>query len=304
MATEIQLPTSPAAVVRRPGNGGRRPKARTARTARQRPNFLGGLGGWAWLAFIIIPVYYVVVTSLKNQAGFFTSNPMMPPTEPTLDNYKLVLENDFAKYFLNSLIVTVGSVVPGLFVAFMAAYAIVRGKGRFLNWTNNLFLLGLAIPLHATIIPIYWMITRAHLYDTLLALVLPSIAFAIPISVLILSNFMRDVPNELFESMRLDGCSDWAMMWRLALPMTKPAVITVGIYNALHVWNGFLFPLILTQSPSTRVLPLSLWTFQGEFSVNIPAVLASVVLATLPLLVIYVIARRQLLSGLTAGFSK
>ncbi|QDG65316.1 carbohydrate ABC transporter permease [Pseudarthrobacter sp. NIBRBAC000502772] len=300
MATEIQLPTSPAAVVRRPGSAGRR----TARTARQRPNFLGGLGGWAWLAFIIIPVYYVVVTSLKNQAGFFTSNPMMPPTEPTLDNYKLVLENDFAKYFMNSLIVTVGSVVPGLFVAFMAAYAIVRGKGRFLNWTNNLFLLGLAIPLHATIIPIYWMITRAHLYDTLLALVLPSIAFAIPISVLILSNFMRDVPNELFESMRLDGCSDWAMMWRLALPMTKPAVITVGIYNALHVWNGFLFPLILTQSPSTRVLPLSLWTFQGEFSVNIPAVLASVVLATLPLLVIYVIARRQLLSGLTAGFSK
>ena len=300
MATEIQLPTSPAAVVRRPGSAGRR----TARTARQRPNFLGGLGGWAWLAFIIIPVYYVVVTSLKNQAGFFSSNPMMPPTEPTLGNYKLVLENDFAKYFMNSLIVTVGSVVPGLFVAFMAAYAIVRGKGRFLNWTNNLFLLGLAIPLHATIIPIYWMITRAHLYDTLLALVLPSIAFAIPISVLILSNFMRDVPNELFESMRLDGCSDWAMMWRLALPMTKPAVITVGIYNALHVWNGFLFPLILTQSPSTRVLPLSLWTFQGEFSVNIPAVLASVVLATLPLLVIYVVARRQLLSGLTAGFSK
>ena len=112
------------------------------------------------------------------------------------------------------------------------------------------------------------------------------------------------MPNELFESMRLDGCSDWTMMWRLALPLVRPAVVTVGIYNALHVWNGFLFPLILTQSPSTRVLPLSLWTFQGEFTANIPAVLASVVLATLPLLVIYVVARRQLLSGLTAGFSK
>ncbi len=200
---------------------------------RLRPNYLGGLGGWLWLAIIIVPIYYVVVTSLKNQAGFFTSNPMMPPTEPTLDNYKLVLDNDFAMYFANSLIVTVGSVVPALLVSFMAAYAIVRGKGRFLTWTNNTFLLGLAIPLHATIIPIYWMITKAHLYDTLLALILPSIAFAIPISVLILSNFMRDVPNELFESMRLDGCSDWAMMWRLALPMTRPAVVTVGIYNAL-----------------------------------------------------------------------
>jgi raffinose/stachyose/melibiose transport system permease protein len=265
---------------------------------------LGGLGGWLWLAIIIIPIYYVVITSFKNQAGFFTSNPMLPATEPTLDNYKLVLDNNFVRYFTNSLIVTLGTVLPALLVSFMAAYAIVRGRSRFLTMTNNLFLLGLAIPLHATIIPIYWMITRAHLYDTLLALILPSVAFAIPVSVLILSNFMRDVPNELFESMRLDGCSDWAMMWRLALPMTKPAVITVGIYNALHVWNGFLFPLILTQSPATRVLPLSLWTFQGEFSVNIPAILASVVLATLPLLVIYVVARRQLLSGLTAGFSK
>jgi raffinose/stachyose/melibiose transport system permease protein len=300
MASTTQLPVAPEA----PALTHAAPRPNTRRAGRRRPNLPGGLGGWLWLAVIVLPIYYVVITSLKNQAGFFATNPMLPPAEPTLDNYKLVLENDFARYFLNSVVVTLGTVIPALFVSFMAAYAIVRGKGRFLNWTNNLFLLGLAIPLHATIIPIYWMITRAHLYDTLLALILPSIAFAIPVSVLILSNFMRDVPNELFESMRLDGCSDWAMLWRLALPMTKPAVITVGIYNALHVWNGFLFPLILTQSPATRVLPLSLWTFQGEFSVNIPAVLASVVLATLPLLVLYIVARRQLISGLTAGFSK
>jgi raffinose/stachyose/melibiose transport system permease protein len=300
MASTTQLPAAPEAPVLTHGA----PRQNSRRACRRLPNLPGGLGGWLWLAVIVLPIYYVVITSLKNQAGFFATNPMLPPAEPTLDNYKLVLENDFARYFLNSVVVTLGTVIPALFVSFMAAYAIVRGKGRFLNWTNNLFLLGLAIPLHATIIPIYWMITRAHLYDTLLALILPSIAFAIPVSVLILSNFMRDVPNELFESMRLDGCSDWAMLWRLALPMTKPAVITVGIYNALHVWNGFLFPLILTQSPATRVLPLSLWTFQGEFSVNIPAVLASVVLATLPLLVLYIVARRQLISGLTAGFSK
>jgi raffinose/stachyose/melibiose transport system permease protein len=301
MASTTQLPVPPSPTT---GRTAAPPAARTKGPGRLRHNLLGGLGGWLWLAVIIIPIYYVVITSFKNQAGFFTSNPMLPTTEPTLDNYKLVVENDFVRYFTNSLIVTLGTVLPALLVSFMAAYAIVRGRSRFLSMTNSLFLLGLAIPLHATIIPIYWMITKAHMYDTLLALILPSVAFAIPVSVLILSNFMRDVPNELFESMRLDGCSDWAMMWRLALPMTKPAVITVGIYNALHVWNGFLFPLILTQSPSTRVLPLSLWTFQGEFSVNIPAILASVVLATLPLLVVYVVARRQLLSGLTAGFSK
>jgi raffinose/stachyose/melibiose transport system permease protein len=273
------------------------------RTA-HRANFLGAMGGWVWLLIIVLPIYYVFITSLKNQAGFFGSNPLAPPTEPTLANYKFVLEQGFARYFLNSLIVTLGTVLPALLISFMAAYAIVRGKGWFIAWTNTLFLMGLAIPLHATIIPIYYMITRAHLYDTLLALILPSIAFAIPISVLILSNFLRNVPRELFESMRLDGCSEFSMMWRLALPLTRPAVVTVGIYNALQVWNGFLFPLILTQSPDKRVLPLSLWAFQGEFTVNIPAVLAAVVLATLPLVGLYAAARKQLVSGLTAGFSK
>lgn len=296
ITTEVQQTTGKrhhsSKPVRRRGSG------------RRRPNLLGGLGGWIWLAVIILPIYYVVITSLKNQAGFFGSNPLAPPTDPTLDNYVFVLEAGFTQYFANSLIVTVGTVLPALVISFMAAYAIVRGQGRFITWTNTLFLMGLAIPLHATIIPIYYMITRVRLYDTLLALILPSIAFAIPISVLILSNFLRNVPKELFESMRLDGCSEFSMMWRLALPLTRPAVVTVGIYNALHVWNGFLFPLILTQSPDKRVLPLSLWAFQGEYTINIPAVLAAVMLATLPLLVLYAIARKQLVSGLTAGFSK
>ena len=267
-------------------------------------NYAGGLAGWIWLAIIIIPVYYVVITSLKTSAGYFSQNPLAIPASPTLENYRMVLEADFAKYFLNSTIITLGTVIPAVAISFMASFAIVRGNSRFLRFSNGLFLLGLAIPLQATIIPVYLMIIRLNLYDTLLALVLPSIAFSIPLTVLILSNFIRDVPNELFESMRLDGCSEWQTMWRLALPLTKPAIVTVGIYNALGVWNGFLLPLILTQSPDLRVLPLALWTFQGQYSVNIPAVLASVVLTTLPILVLYIVGRRQLLSGLTAGFSK
>lgn len=279
-------------------------RAQRKRLGRSTPNVLGGLGGWVWLALIILPVYYVIITSLKNQAGFFGSNPLAPPTAPTLANYQTVLEADFVRYFVNSVVVTLGSVIPAVIVSFMAAYAVVRGSGRIIGSAHTLFLMGLAIPLQATIIPIYFMITKAQLYDTLLALILPSIAFAIPISVLILSNFLRDVPRELFESMRLDGCSEFTMMWRLALPLVRPAVVTIAIYNALHVWNGFLFPLILTQSPDKRVLPLSLWAFQDEFSVNIPAVLAAVVLSTLPLVVLYALARRQLVSGLTAGFNK
>lgn len=121
---------------------------------------------------------------------------------------------------------------------------------------------------------------------------------------LILVNFIRDVPKELFESMRVDGAGDWMILWRLVLPLTKPALMTVGIYDALTVWNGFLFPLVLTQSADMRVIPLSLWSFQGEFSTDIPAVLAAVVLSILPLLAAYIVGRRQLVAGLTAGFGK
>jgi raffinose/stachyose/melibiose transport system permease protein len=281
------------------------PRRNSRLRAYGRPNWLGGAAGWLWLAIVILPIYWIVITSLKTQGNFFSDNPLKPPTSPTFDNYQLVIKSDFIHYFINSVIITVGSILPAVAISFMASYAIVRGRtSRFLRSVNGLFLMGLAIPLQATIIPVYLIIIRLKLYDSLLAIILPSIAFAIPLSVLVLSNFIRDVPKELFESMRVDGASEWAMLQRLALPLTRPALVTVSIYNGLGVWNDFLLPLILTQSPSKRTLPLALWSFQGQYSVNVPAVLASVVLTTLPILILYVIGRRQLLSGLTAGFSK
>jgi raffinose/stachyose/melibiose transport system permease protein len=280
-----------------------RTPTRRGRSA-QRPNYLGSLAGIVWLAIIVVPIYWIVITSFKSQSTYFTTNPMLPPGEPTLANYRMVIEADFISYFVNSVITTAGATVPAVLLSFMAAFAIVRGGGRFLRFANGIFLMGLAIPLQATIIPVYLIIIRLHLYDSLLALILPSIAFAIPLTVLILGNFIRDVPKELFESMRLDGASEWGTMWRLAFPLTRPALVTVTIYQALQVWNAFLLPLVLTQSPELRVLPLALWTFQGQYSVNIPAVLACVVLTTLPILALYIVGRRQLLSGLAAGFSK
>jgi raffinose/stachyose/melibiose transport system permease protein len=267
-------------------------------------NIPAGIAGWVWLAIVVLPIYYVVITSFKDQQSYFATNPLLPSATPTLGNYRLVIENDFVRYFANSVIVTAGAVIPAVLVSFMAAYALVRGAGKYLGGVNRLFLLGLSIPLQATIIPIYFVITRLYLYDTLLALILPSIAFAIPLSVLILANFLRDIPRELFESMRLDGCTDWGVMWRLAFPLIRPAIATVAVYNALNIWNSFLFPLILTQSSENRTLPLSLWAFQGEFTVNTPAILAAVVLSALPLVIVYIIGRRQLVAGLTAGFSK
>jgi raffinose/stachyose/melibiose transport system permease protein len=296
VATTVDAGTRQAA-------GGRKRRSRGRGVGR--PNWLGGAAGWLWLLIVIVPIYWIVITSLKTQNNYFQTNPLAPPTEPTLGNYKLVIENDFIRYFVNSSIVTLGAVVPAVLVSFMAAYAIVRaGDWWLLRSVNSLFLMGLAIPLQAAIIPVYLIVIRLHMYDTLAAIILPSIAFAIPLSVLVLSNFIRDVPKELFDSMRVDGASEWATLWHLAFPLTRPALVTVSIYDGLAIWNGFLLPLILTQSPNQRTLPLALWTFQGQYSINVPAVLASVVLTTLPILALYAIGRRQLLSGLTAGFSR
>ena len=273
-------------------------------SVRARPNWLGGVFSWIWLLVVLVPIYWILITSFKQQSDYFVTNPFAPPTNPTLDNYQLVIASSFPRYFINSVIVALGADVPAVLFSFMAAFAIVRGGGRLLPSINGLFLMGLAIPQQAVVIPVYLIIIRLHMYDSLLAIILPSIAFAIPLSILVLTNFIRDIPNELFESMRLDGATDWHTLWHLAFPLTRPALVTVGIYNGLIIWNGFLLPLVLTQSPDQRTLPLALWSFQGQYSINVPAILASVVLTTLPILVLYALGRRQLLSGLTAGFGK
>lgn len=276
----------------------------SGRAIKETPNVLGALGGLVWLVVTVVPVYYLLLTSLRSQQDYYVENPLLPPSDPTLDAYRLVLENDFLRYLSNSVIVTVVAVAVVLAVSLMASYYLVRSGTPLARGSLRVVLLGLAIPVQATIIPVYYLIIRLGLYDSLIALILPAIAFAIPISVLIIVNFVRDIPAELFESMRADGAGDWRILWSLVTPLSRPALITVGVYEALQVWNGFLFPLILTQSSSVRVLPLSLWTYQGQFAVNVPAVLAAVTLSALPVLAAFIVGRRYLVSGLTAGFGK
>ncbi|BCY09637.1 carbohydrate ABC transporter permease [Actinoplanes sp. L3-i22] len=257
-----------------------------------------------WSALVAVPLYWVVITSLKERAGFLTTSPLAPPASATVANYRTVLAGGFGTYLLNSAIVTVAAVAGTVAVSLMAAFVIARGTSRWSRWYFRLFLLGLAIPLQAVIIPVYLLIIRLHLYDSLLAIVLPAAAFAVPITVMILVSFLRDVPDALFEAMRMDGAGDWRQLWSLALPLVRPALVTVVVYNGLQVWNGFLFPLILTQSNERAVLPLALTLYRGQFGIDVPATMAAVVLSTAPILVLFIVARRQLIAGLTAGFSK
>lgn len=260
--------------------------------------------GVVWLIIAFFPILYMFMTSLRPQIDFFTDIPWLPPSHPTLANYQNVLQNNFVLYFANTAFVTIISVLLIAAVSLFVAYAISKIQSRFTRVIFSLFLFGLAIPLQATIIPIYAMISDIHLYDTLFALILPDVAFGIPLSVLVLVTYIRDIPKELHESMLLDGASHFVILRKLVLPLSRPALITVIIYETIQVWNGFLFPLVLTQSPDVRVLPLALWDYQGQFTTNVPAILAAVFLSAVPIILLYIFGRRQLLSGLLAGFGK
>ncbi|WP_188043890.1 carbohydrate ABC transporter permease [Changpingibacter yushuensis] len=266
--------------------------------------YISGALGWVWLAVVILPIYYIIITSLRSQSSFYTENPLLPTANPTFDAYISVFQNNFWMYFTNTLIVTLGTVAILLIVCVMVSYYIVRRRSSASSHVYSVVLLGLGIPLQAVIVPVYYMVIQLGLYDSLLGLILPSIAFGIPVTVLIMVNFMRDIPDELFDSMHVDGASEWKILWRLVGPLSAPAITTAGVYQALQVWNGFLFPLVLTQSSDVRVLTLSLWTYQGQYTSNTPAILAAVTLSALPMLAAYIFGRRQMVAGLTAGFGK
>ena len=274
------------------------------RTRRLPAPSLAALLGVVWLVIALYPVYYMFITTLRSRSEFLEASPWLPPLTPTLENYISVLRSGFGLYFINSVVVTLLTVTLIVFVSFLAAYVISRVRSRAVYFTFNLFLLGLAIPLQAAIVPIYILIIKMGLYDTLLALVFPQVAFGIPLTVLILVNFIRDIPNELYESMVIEGAGHSRLLRSLVLPLSRPALITVIIYNALQVWNNFLFPLVLTQSSNIRVLPLALREFQGQFGINVPGLMAAVFLSALPIIFLYIVARRQLIGGLTAGFGK
>lgn len=261
-------------------------------------NPLAGLGSLVWLVIVVVPLYTLISSSLMHQDEALNGDPLAFPTHPTLDNYSTVLDSGFSTMLVNTAIVAASTVAIVLLLSVPVAYVAVRTRSRLSSLAFRTFLLGVAIPAQAVIVPLYLLIGKMGLYDTLPAIILPTAAFAMPVAVLVLSGTMRDVSEEMYEAMSLDGASPLRMLWQLAVPMSKAGISTVAIYTALQAWNGFLFPLILTQSEENRVLTLGLFNFMTQFGVNIPAVLAAIVLSVVPIFAVYLVARKALVNGL------
>jgi xylobiose transport system permease protein len=277
---------------------------RPRRRRRWRRNWIAGVLSAIWLAIVVLPLYMILVTSVRTQSAYLSEGALQPPTGLTLGNYGRTLRLGFGEFLVNSVIVATFSIVLVAALALPAAYAITRGRSRIISGTFSMYLLGLAIPAQAVIIPIYLIVTKLHLYDSLLAIILPSTAFSLPMSIVVLTSSLRDIPQDLYEAMIVDGAGPRRTFVELVFPMSRPGLITIAIFSGLNAWNGILFPLVLTQSQSRRVLPLGLWNFQGQYGTDVPGLMAAVVLSALPVLALYLFGRQYLLRGLAAGFGK
>lgn len=259
----------------------------------------------AWLLVALLPFAFMVLSSFKEQFELMTRPVWALPDKPTLANYMTVLSSGkFFLYLFNSAIVVTTSIILVVLVGAMAAYVFARLS---LRWTGVLFVLiiaGLIVPIHVTLIPVYLLTTRIGIYDSLLALVGPYVAFSLPISVFILTQFMRQIPRELEDAARIDGCGPRGIFFRIILPLSRGGLVTIAIFNAVTLWNEFVFAFVLTSSPKTHTLPLALWDFQGQYTSNIPLIMATLTLSALPLVIAYIIGQEQLVKGIMAGALK
>ncbi|MDF2964005.1 MAG: transporter permease [Paenibacillus sp.] len=255
------------------------------------------------LVFTGYPFLYMVLTSFKTQEMFF-KDPFSLITPIQFSNYTLAFEKGLTRYFANSLYITAFSVLLIVLFAALASYPLSRIRFRMNKALFMLFVSGMMLPIHSTLIPIFKLTQDAGMYDSLMALLGPYIAFSLPISIFILTQFMSELPREIEEAAEIDGCTHGRIFWNIVLPMITPALSTIVIYNFIHIWTEFIFALVLITSPENMTLPLGMQKYYGELTVNVPALMAALTMASLPILLVYFFAQEKIVKGLTGGAVK
>ncbi|MCA3437513.1 MAG: carbohydrate ABC transporter permease [Rhodobacter sp.] len=254
----------------------------------------------------LFPVFVILINSFKSRKAIF-AEPLALPTRETFDliGYTTVLkQGDFFGYFQNSMIVTVASLFFVLLFGAMAAFALSEYRFRGNLLTGLYLALGIMIPIRLGTVATLELMVASGLVNTLMALILVYTAQGLPLAVFILSEFMKQVSDDLKNAGRVDGLSEYTIFFRLVLPLVRPAMATVAVFTMIPIWNDLWFPLILAPAESVKTITLGSQVFIGQFVTNWNAVLAALSLAILPVLVLYLIFSRQLIRGITAGAVK
>ena len=256
----------------------------------------GGISLWS--TFVLLPIAWMVFAAFKTRREIFT-DPLGLPKSLALNSFERAWGVGLGEFMLNSFIVTTGAIAIIVIVSGLAAYAIVRSKSVWMKLIYVLIVAGFAVPPTAVIVPLYQMMTAANFGDSLFGIIWVYAAYGIPFTTILFYAFFLDFPRELEEAARLDGCSPSAIFFRVVMPLSGPAIASAAIFQAVFIWNEFLLALLLLTDPSKKTLPIGILQLQGEFTSDWPALMAGLSVATLPVILLFLLLQRSFVRSLT-----
>jgi raffinose/stachyose/melibiose transport system permease protein len=255
----------------------------------------------AFSLFAVVPLLWVLLTSVRTKPEILR-DPLGLPTTFNWSNYSEAwVSGNFSQYFVNSLVVVIPTVVGVLFLSLLAAYAFALYSFRFKRTLFIALLFGMTVPVGLLIIPLYYEMLSLGLLDSLWAIILPQLALGIPISTLLLRTFIAELPGEVIDAARLDGCGSMRLLWKVVFPLSRSAMITLVILQFMWIWNQFLLPAVLIHDRSSRTLPTALSAFLGRYGTDTHLLMAGAAISFLPVVIIFVIFQKQFIKGISAG---
>ena len=257
-----------------------------------------------WLVLTLTPFFFMIINSFRKQFDMLQQGVFHLPDPWFFDNYTNVVSHGFFGYFFRSVIVVAISLVLMLIISAFAAYPLARMNFKLNPFIYALIVAMMSVPMHVTLIPIFKLTTSVGLYDSLGSLIGPYVAFALPMSVFILTAFMKTIPKEVEESAEIDGCNRYQNFFKMILPLSKSGLSTLAIYNGVSMWNEFAFANTLLITPEKKTLPLALGQFKGEHSLDIPIILAVLTLSVLPMITLFIVFQDKLVKVMMAGAVK
>ncbi|ACL75389.1 carbohydrate ABC transporter permease [Ruminiclostridium cellulolyticum] len=258
-----------------------------------------------WALVTTFPFLFMAFTSFKQTNELFQGPTIFAlPKSLYLDNYTEILTGNFFIYFKNSILVCAIGLILLLASSAMASYVFSRLKFKINKVLFAIVIACMAIPIHATLIPVFLLTKDVKLYDNIIGLIGPYVAFNIPVSVFILTGFMKGIPVELEQAADVDGAGKVRTFLEIILPLSMPGLATLAIYNGINMWNEFVYAFVLTSSVKSRTLPLAIWEYQGQYGVDIPMVMTILTLSALPMIIVFIFCQEKLIKGMMAGAVK
>jgi len=258
-----------------------------------------------FLIMTLLPLVWILLMSVKDTQDVLTSAAFSLPKTWHFDNYIIAwVKGHVGEYFFNSIFVTVISTLLVIIFSTLMGYAFSRLRWKYRDTIFIIILLGLMIPVHATLIPLFVILKKMELLNSYASLILPYVASGLPMAVYIFRNFMLGIPNEMEEAACLDGCTIFQSFIKIIVPIIKPAVITVIILNFMHFWNEYVLASVIIQNQAFNTLPIGLKAFQSEFTVDWGAMCAAIVASSIPVLIIYLLFNDVIEKSVVAGALK